>query len=395
MLKHMTWMPEEDKRLTELHGTGTYGEVAATLTREFGIEFSSEGVRKRLKRVNNEAQAPTGYKETVEILPDGTHKSDKLLRMSAEQSKDVNYLLKAHGYDVDAWELVSARNNIWNVYSKQDGIQTLYSSKITVKPRVSAVNWDDIIKKIETIKPIFIERKPKESAQYINIPLFDMHFGISSYETYKETQKDIARLLEQGYKEALFIIGQDLLHNDDMRGRTSSGREIEKVNMERAWEDATLFYVPLIELALDKCKKVTVVYSKGNHDESMGWAFVKCLEGRYPQVDFDTRFKERKAHMLGYNFIGINHGDKKKIEKLPENFSTEFPLEWSQAKTRELFTGHEHHEKVIDRGGVVIRRMPTGNEIDDWHDDYGYTTAHKRFEVFEYTEDKVLRIHYV
>ena len=32
-------------------------------------------------------------------------------------------------------ELVSARNNITNSYSKQDGVQTLYSSKIIVKPR--------------------------------------------------------------------------------------------------------------------------------------------------------------------------------------------------------------------------------------------------------------------
>ncbi|MEK5167125.1 hypothetical protein NYE69_33125 [Paenibacillus sp. FSL R5-0527] len=394
MPKHI-WTPEETKRLEELKGTGTYNEIAAQLSEEFGVKITSEAVRKRIKRGRIAEQAPAGYKETVEILADGSHRSDKLLRMSAEQSKDVNFLLKAHGYDLDVWELVSARNNIWNVYSKQDGVQTLYSSKITVKPKVSAVNWDDIIKKIETIKPVYIERRPKESAKYLNVPLFDMHFGISNYETYKETQRDIALLLEQGYKEVLFIIGQDLLHNDDMRGRTSSGREIEKVNMERAWEDAALFYVPLIEQALEKCNKVTIVYSKGNHDESMGWAFVKCLEARYPQVGFDTRFKERKAHMLGHNFIGINHGDKKKIENLPENFSTEFPLEWSRAKTRELFTGHEHHEKVIDKGGVVIRRMPTGNEIDTWHDDYGYTTAHKRFEVFEYTEDKVLRIHYV
>ncbi|MNJ52614.1 hypothetical protein D3C77_479590 [compost metagenome] len=99
--------------------------------------------------------------------------------------------------------------------------------------------------------------------------------------------------------------------------------------------------------------------------------------------------------MLGLNFVGVNHGDKKKEENLTENFSTEFPLLWSKAKTREIYTGHRHTERVIDKGGAVIRRVPTANETDDWHDDYGYTTAHKRFEVFEYAEDKVLRIHYV
>ncbi|MFD1176878.1 hypothetical protein ACFQ3W_11280 [Paenibacillus puldeungensis] len=395
MQKHMTWTPEEDKRLLELKGTGTYAEIAAKLTQEFDIEFSSEGVRKRVKKPNVEAQAPTGYKESFEILPNGAHRSDRLVRIAREKIKDAKYLLEAHGYDHKEWELVSSKWSEWNQHNKQDGTVTLFSSQITVKPKQNVVDWDGIIKKIETIKPVIIETEPKESAKYLNLPLFDMHFGISTYEYYKDTQRDIIQLLEQGYKEVLFIIGQDLLHNDDFRGRTSSGREIEKVNMEKAWDDVMLFYMPILDTALKRCGKVTAIYSKGNHDESMSWAFVKCLEARYPQIHFDTRFKERKAHVLGLNFIGINHGDKKKEDRLTENFSTEFPLEWSRAKTREIFTGHLHTERVVDKGGAVIRRMPTGNETDDWHDDYGYTTAHKRFEVFEYTEDKVLRIHYV
>ncbi|MCM3701445.1 hypothetical protein [Paenibacillus macerans] len=394
MQKHI-WTPEEDKRLDELRGTGTYAEIAAKLTNEFGVKITSEAVRKRLKRARKAAEAPTGYKESLEILPNGSHRSDRLINMSKEQSKDVNYLLNAHGYDPNAWELTSAKWSEWNQHNKKDGTVTLFASQITVKPKELNVDWDSIIAKMEKIPSVNIKSEYKHSEKYLNVPLFDMHFGISSYDYYKETQRDIVTLIENGYKEVLLIIGQDLLHNDDFRGRTSSGREIEKVNMEQAWEDAALFYIPIINAAIKKCKAVTVMYSKGNHDEAMSWAFVKCLQARYPQIQFDTRFKERKAHMLGQNFVGINHGDKKKVENLPENFSTEFPLEWSRAKTREIFTGHEHHEKVIDKGGVVIRRMPTGNETDQWHDDYGYTTAHKRFEVFEYTEDKVLRIHYV
>lgn len=44
----------------------------------------------------------TGYKETTEILTNGIQRSDKLIKMSEEQSKDVNYLLKAHGFDVES-----------------------------------------------------------------------------------------------------------------------------------------------------------------------------------------------------------------------------------------------------------------------------------------------------
>ena len=57
-------------------------------------------------------------KETVEIHSDGRQTSEKLIKMSNEQSKDVEFLLRAHGFNPDVWELVSARNNIWNICSK-------------------------------------------------------------------------------------------------------------------------------------------------------------------------------------------------------------------------------------------------------------------------------------
>ena len=65
------------------------------------------------------------YKESMEITPSGEYRSDKLIRMNAEQDKDVDCLLEAHGLDIEKWELVSARNNNWNAYSKKDGEQQL------------------------------------------------------------------------------------------------------------------------------------------------------------------------------------------------------------------------------------------------------------------------------
>lgn len=396
-----TWDEASEQSLLKLREEGlTVKEVAEKLTEEYGREFTYWSVQKKVSRLKKHSQhlvEDKGYKETLEITPDGTHKSDKLLRMSEEQKKDVNYLLKAHGYDVNEWELISARNNIWNSYSKQDGIMTMYASKITVKPRE---NKYDIKKLLESIKetpsvnitPTYI---PTNNKQYLLIPLFDMHFGISDYDYYKETQSKIVDMLQRGYEEVLIIIGQDLLHTDDFRGRTSSGREIGKVDVVKAWNDAKLFFYPIIEYALKRSNKVKVIYSKGNHSETLEWAFVQMVKERFKQVVFDDEFKERKVHLLGYNFVGFNHGDKKKEQNLSENFATEFPIEWSKSKTRTIFTGHLHSERVIDKGGILIRRMPTRNKIDDYHDDNGYTTAHKRFQVHEFNEDEQTTIYYV
>jgi hypothetical protein len=390
------WSDQEKEYLLQLikeHPGQTNIQYAGMLIDKFNRQFSEDAVRKQRKKSNS---SPTyEYKETIEKNKDGSYTSDKLIKIANAQNMDDEYLLSAHGYDPNKWEVVTARNSIWNQHNKQDGTLTLYASKITVQLKRSGMDWDKVLKKIKVIPAVEVKPIYTRDEDYLNIPLFDMHFGISDYEYYRETQMNIMQLLEKGYKEVLFIIGQDMLHNDDFRGRTASGREIDKVDMEEAWDDAMLFYVPIIEKAIEKSKKVSIKYSKGNHDESMSWAFVKLLQQRFPQAEVDTRFKERKAHMLGTNFIGMNHGDKKKEDKLSENFSTEFPFEWSRATTREIFTGHLHTERVIDKGGVVLRRMPTGNKIDGYHDDHGYTTAHKRFEVLEYTEDKVKRIHYV
>lgn len=339
----------------------------------------------------------TSEKESVDIHQDGSQSSHRLLRMTFNESKDPEFLLQAHGYSLDAWELVSARSNIWNAYSKQDGVQTLYSSRITVKPLTNSWNLSELIETIKGTQPVEIDYRDVEVAEidYIEIALFDMHFGITDFEYYKPTHFKIMKKLKKKYKEVLFVIGQDLFHNDDFRGRTTRGTQIQKVDMIKAWSDAMIFYEKLIQQALESKSEVKIMYSRGNHDETVSYFFVQTLKAKFPQANVDDRFKERKVHMLGTNFIGFNHGDKKKEDHLTENFATEFPIEWSRATTRQIHTGHRHSERVVDKGGVLLRRLPTRNKVDDWHDDEGYTTSHKRFEIFFYSENELEGIDYV
>lgn len=376
---------------------------ALVLTKKHKRPFSSSGIRAKIrqKKLRNQELPDDeihNFKDSVDINHDGTHTSNRLVKMSLEDSKDIDFLLKAHGYSKDAWELISARSNVWNAYSKKDGIMQLYSSKISVKPRANAFNIDVLIDAIKAMSPAVVFKETASRTpprDYINIPLFDMHFGNSSYETYQETQSRLMELLETKYKGVLFIVGQDMLHNDNFRGTTAKGTVIDKVDMATAWNDALKFYDPLIYKAMSRSDRVHIMYSKGNHDETMSWCFVQMLKSRYPDASFDDQFKERKSHMLGKNFIGINHGDKQNEKELTENFAVEFSLDFAAATNREVYVGHKHAEWVIDKGGVVLRRMPTRNQIDSYHDDNGYTKAHKRFQVLEYSETQTERIYYL
>jgi hypothetical protein len=345
---------------------------------------------------NDETQ--NKYNESVEIHKDGTQSSNKLVRMTIEDSKNPNFLLKAHGYDIESWELISAKSNIWNVYSKSDGISTLYSSKISVKPKTSTFSFDKLIEEIRKETPLYIKNRIENafsSKRLLEIPFFDSHFGVSDYEYYKETQNETIELItSKKWDEILFIIGQDMLHNDNFRGQTSSGTMIDKVDMISAWSNAKRFFYPLIKEAIDNSNKVKIIYSKGNHDEAMSWAFVQLIKEKFPDVEFDDSFQERKCHTYGEVFIGVTHGDKAR-KNLHNLFPIEFPLEWAKAKTRELHCGHLHVEDAKDVFGMMVRTLSTKNKTDKWHQDNGFVGAHKRFMLFEYNEKELKNIHYV
>lgn len=404
----MKWDKERHNELVALKQKGlSWRMIAEQMTAKYDHIYTPEQCRGRWRTNRHLMENEPTYKETVEIKSDGSHHSDKLIQMSAEQSKDVNFLLTSHGYDIDEWELVSARSNIWNTNDKQSGIQTLFASKITVKPKTTGFNFDKLLEAIEKrkpLKPIQFKGKPT-SELYLNIPFFDLHFGNNTLQDYKQTLQDTIGILETTYEEVLFIIGQDMLHNDGFKGQTANGTQIDKVDMEKAWDDADEFYTRLITKALEKSQRVSVMYIKGNHDENMSWSFVRMLEKTFkdnPRIMFDTRFKERKAYLLGGIFIGSTHGDKGR-KNLAANFSVEFPQYWAQSTTREVYIGHLHRKRTTqtpieltnDANGLIVRELGTGNKIDDYHDDNGYTMAHREFEIFEYTKTRKKCIYYV
>ena len=293
----MKWTIEEHNYLIQLKKKDlTWQQIAERMTAKFEKKFTRESCRSRWRHTRHALLDEPTYKETVEIKADGSQYSDKLIEMSHEQSKDAAYLLKAHGYDIEEWELVSARSNIWNTYSTQDGKGISYASKITVKPKTTGINFEKLLETIEKVKPIQIKKESPKVAnnKLLEIPIYDPHFGISEYEYYKPTQTKIIEKINEGWKEILFVIGQDMLHNDNMRGTTAKGTVIENVDMVKAWEDARKFFEPMIELALKHSNNVKIIFSKGNHDESMSWAFVQYLKARFPQAEYDDNFQETK-----------------------------------------------------------------------------------------------------
>src|SRR5690606_12591588 len=241
-------------------------------------------------------------------------------------------------YDPTKWELIEVKASKWNQHNKIDKTITLYAVNIRVKP-LKDLGYFRLLEAIKETKPLEIktEYKPVKEKWLLEIPFYDTHFGISDYQYYKPTQLETFKLIKKRrWEEILILVGSDMFHSDDFRGRTASGRQIQQVDMDVAWEEARKFYEPLISLSLKNSNKVKIIFVKGNHDESMSWAFTQMVKARFPKCEFDDSFEERKIHTFGKNFIGFTHGDKGRKEA-HSIFAVEFPKEWARATTREVY----------------------------------------------------------
>lgn len=240
--------------------------------------------------------------------------------------------------------------------------------------------------------------KHEQAEGMLEIPLFDMHFGIADMEYYRDTLSEILGIISgRRWDKIIIPVGQDLFHNDSIvNGITTKGTLIEKVNLKQAVYDAKTFYFNTIDTALDNANEVKVIYSPGNHDKTVGWLFVQILLERYGREIVEDGLEERKAVLWKGCFIGITHGNKKTdtAQGLRAKFTIEFPALFAAANVREIHTGHLHGESSKDEYGVQVRRMSTGNKDDEWTITEGYKSQ-KRFMLFEWMPDRLKAIYYI
>lgn len=253
---------------------------------------------------------------------------------------------------------------------------------------------------LETIRdsetPVSVAPKPwSEAHGMLEIPLFDMHFGVAKLEDYMDALQEILGVIDrQHWKEINIIVGQDLLHNNDMRGHTAKGTSIERVDIASAWRDARCFWSNVIEAALENACCVRLHYSKGNHDECISWCFVQMLKERYPYLEVDDSLRPRKAILWDGCFIGFGHCEyTNRTQDLFRDFVMDYPAEFAAASVREIHAGHLHRESADN--GVMVRRLASAVPVDEWSNNNGYASAHKRFQIFEWSTGRLKAIYYI
>lgn len=270
-----------------------------------------------------------------------------------------------------------------------------------IKQSANEVDPEEFIQAIkEHVEPYKYEPKESpESQDMLEIPLFDMHWGIAYLDHYEIVLGEILNLIaSQRWKRIVIPFGQDFFHNDSIvKGETTKGTVIEKVDMQRAVKEGQQFIYAIIDMAIENADSVKVIYTPGNHDRSISWMFMQVLLERYGPKIVDDSMEFRKCVTYGKNSIMVTHGDSKRANprNLAPIFSITFPEQFANANVREIHAGHLHTESDTDVFGVMVRRLSTGNKTDEWSDKEDFIGSHKRFMLFHWSLDKLKSIHYI
>lgn len=372
-------------------------EIATRLYDEFGVNVSSRSVRRfKNKHLPDKADKQPAVKDAIRgteivINKDGSQTSSTTIQMTQEQAKDPDYVLRAHGFDSDKWEILSVKNNFWQQNSQENGLIDLYQSKISVRPIKNIVSIQDVVQSFNhEIKSVNIHNV-KSGKNNIVISLFDMHFGITRLENLESHLHQIANILKKGYKRVEIIIGGDVLHSDFVtKTQTASNTQLDHVETIRALNEAESFFSTLIGMALELSETVEVKAVSGNHDADSQFYFVWGLSKKFPQVAFDNQLNgTRLAFQFGNIGIMVAHGNLA-LKRLPMLFANEFSDIWSSSKYRMVASGHFHTEKLSDVDGVVMHQFGTVKPNDPYEHANGYTVGRKHLQLLEFNDERLL-----
>jgi len=156
----------------------------------------------------------------------------------------------------------------------------------------------------------------------------------------------------------------DFLHSDSMKALTpASGHLLDQDGrFPKLVAVAIRVLRRIVNLALAKHERVTVLMADANHDPVSGmWlrAMFRALYENEPRIEVvDSEFPYY-GHQHGETMVCFHHGHLAKKEALPLLFATAFSKIWGATKHRVVHVGHMHHTDEKEHNGMTVFQHPT------------------------------------
>jgi len=279
---------------------------------------------------------------------------------------------------------------VWAKTKSEDG--TSYSALLKPDPlaRDALEAIRDVLEGLPPVKPIPAPQHADKDLITL-YPIADLHAGMMAWG--RETGEDyntataterltgwIGQCISSSPRSGLGIVlaAGDLLHANDNTNATPQSKHVLDVDtrhfktLDRVIEAMALS----VDLALHHHESVLVVVKPGNHDRDAYLAVLFGLDQRYrsePRVTVEKNPSEFWAYQFGKVMLACHHGDKAKAQQMVLYLADEFPEMWGGTRHRFLWTGHLHHHKSQDIGGVQWEQLRAITAKDAYAASHAYS----------------------
>jgi hypothetical protein len=180
-------------------------------------------------------------------------------------------------------------------------------------------------------------------------------------------------------KHGLLVNLGDFFHANDQTGQTPASKH--NLDVDRTFADAirsaARTFRALVQIMLETHETVTLINSRGNHDQDSALWLNEMLKELYAEeprvtiIDNTTKFVH---YRFGKNLIVTHHGDRIKPEKLCEHATKNLARDWGECEHRFGWMGHIHHQTAKELGhGMLVESWSVLCAPDSYAADHGYS----------------------
>lgn len=383
-----------DEDINRVHALRDQGLTFSEISDETGLTKTQ--VRYVIYYKHPATSHPTTNSSQSATSTDGTVTQVGYRTLKAGLSKQTDEdILKAHELDPKKFTLISVTDNYWGKDTETG--EPLYQTKIKAAPK--DYDLDTLIETVnEEVKPVKLDiTKTATGKTTLIIPLFDLHFGISTYQTMKPFLNQIENVLQQGFLNVLIILGGDYFHSDSItKSVTVKGTQLDHVDMVQALQDGDKFFDELMETALTCSEYVSVISVPGNHDADISYIWSRAMKQKYGKSTYIFNVESETWTAFSIESCGflIAHGDVAK-NRLPMLFADQAKEIWSKTDFHGVFYGHFHKEITTDDFGCSIFQVGTPKPADAWEKRNGLVMSKRKMELFEFDDSHLLSTRYI
>jgi len=249
--------------------------------------------------------------------------------------------------------------------------------------------------------------KRKDNELLTLYTLTDFHLGMYSWADETGASWDMkiaenvllnafAEMMAGSPDSAVGVFAQlgDLLHWDGLLALTPTAKNVLDADTRFPLLVQTAISVCLraVEMLLHKHDTVHVLMAEGNHDMASSVWLRAIMANTFrdnPRVTVDDSPFPFYFYRWGKTFLGWHHGHLQKMDQLPLMFASDpkFRSEYGQCEFTYIHTGHMHHQKVIDKGGILVEQHPTLSARDA-HGARGFLFSNREAKAITYHKDQ-------